>query len=232
MLPIKREMKSPARQGAFSRALTRFKVHQQAKRPTRLGFIVDATGSREATWQRAQTVQAEMFRAAADIRALHLRLLHFGGGELSDHGWIARPQQVAAVMGRVRCHAGQTLILPALEAFLADDTEERASAVILIGDAFEEDEAEIEWIAAALRREGIRIFSFLEGGSRKAERVFRRLSAETGGAFAMFGAALPLGDLCTGVALLAAGGSAALKRLPHPGVRQLLLAAPAKSEGE
>jgi hypothetical protein len=120
-----------------------------------------------------------------------------------------------------------TQILPALEAFL-DDPEEPASAIILIGDAFEEDSDEADHIARLLAQKNIRVFSFLEGDHGTAEIVFQRLAAATCGKFARFGSDLPLADLCEGVALLTSGGAKAVKRLQNAKARQLLLAGPAK----
>ena len=79
MLPMKRET-PPAAKSAFSRALQRFAARQEERRrETRIGFIIDATGSRDATWEQAQTIQATMFRSIAKLSALSLRLAHFGG---------------------------------------------------------------------------------------------------------------------------------------------------------
>jgi len=159
---------------------------------------------------------------------LSLRLLHFGGNELTDHGWQEDPRHLAAKMAAVRCASGLTQILPALEHFL-DDTAPTASAIILIGDCFEECSEEGEHIARLLAAQKIKVFSFLEGDDGTAQAVFKRLAEVTGGRFAQFGGALPLGDLCEGVALLTAGGNRAVKHLKNERVAQLLLTGPARN---
>lgn len=210
--------------GAFRRALNRFAAREEERRRvTRLGFLIDATASRAATWEQAQAAQAQMFRATRKIGRLAVRLVHFGGGQLADHEWFDDPGKAAAAMARVRCESGVTQILPGLAAFLDAPPGLRPAAIILIGDSFEEDPREAERIASALKQAGIRVFSFLEGNDETARAVFRRLAESTSGRFAALGASLPLDDLCEGVALLAAGGAQAVQRLQNKQARQLLL---------
>ena len=101
--------------------------------------------------------------------------------------------------------------------------KEQATAIILIGDCFEENDTMAECAAVLLKHKGIKIFSFIEGYDTTALPVFRRLSEITGGKFAMFGNELPLSDLCEGVALLTSGGEKALARLKNKKVQKLLL---------
>lgn len=223
MLPSKKRNATPAAKGVFARAAERFAAH---RRRVRLGFIIDATASRSKRWEEAQVIQAQMFRAAAKLAALSLRLIHFGGNELTDRGWVTSPRAVAAKMAGVRCVSGSTQILPALAVFAAEGPQSRADAIILIGDCFEEDVREAEALALALKVAGIKVFSFLDGDDGTAQDVFRRLADITGGKFARLGEGLPLADLCQGVTLLTAGGQQALARLPDERVKRLLLPAP------
>lgn len=206
---------------SLTRAVARAKADRQR---VRIGFIVDATGSREKSWEQAQTVQGRMFQSVADLGRVSIRLVHFGGGELIDHGWSADTHELAAHMAAVRCRTGGTQILQALRAFLGDT--DQADAIILVGDAFEEDAHDAERLALSLRAAGIKVFSFFEGDLRQAQEVFRKLAEITGGRFAMLGDDLPLGDLCEGVALLAAGGEKAVRRLKNERARRLLLTGP------
>ena len=213
--------------GTFGRALARFKsVREERANPARIGFLIDATSSRADTWREAQKIQAQMFRSVLGLRSMALRLVHFGGNTLTDHGWTTSSKALAATMSEVACVRGFTQILPGLRAFL---DSEPASAIIVVGDAFEEDFDDAASLAAALRRAGVKVFSFLEGDDPTAAAVFRELAETTGGRFACFGAELPLRDLCEGIALLTAGGSQALKRLDNPKVRQLLLTGPGQT---
>ena len=187
----------------------------------RIGFIVDATGSRGAGWEAAQTVQAGMFRAVSGLGTLSLRLIHFGGNRSTDHGWLDDPRLVASQMAEVRCAAGLTRHLPALQSLLGSDT--MPGSIIMVGDCFEESRTGARALAKELKAGGIRVFAFLEGDDSTADAVFRELADTTGGAFAGLGDELPLGELCKGVAVMTAGGREAVSRLEHGGVKRLLL---------
>jgi len=212
-----------SRKNLLARAIDRYKERAELKRGVRIGFLIDATASRENTWEQAQTIQAKMFRSASGLKALKLRLVYFGGNQLTKLGWNDNERSVAAHMAAVRCSAGLTQIIPGLEAFIDEKPENRAGAIILIGDCFEEDSAISTKTATLLKDKGIKVFSFIEGEDWTAHSVFKNLAAVTGGKFAKFGDDLPLDDLCEGVALMASGGEKALTRLKNDKVRQLLL---------
>lgn len=222
MLPVKTKDKTPAK-GVFTRALTRFKAEskQRVQPSVRIGFLIDATASRAHTWAQAQKIQAQMFSAVSSTGPLALRLVHFGGGAVIDHGWMDSPRAISKAMNKVECVTGLTQYLPALRAFL--DGGDRPDAIILIGDMFEEDSCEISGIAQVLSDAGVKIFSFLEGENKNAASIFHLLSFHTGGTYARFGTDLPLRDLCEGVALLTAGGEKAVKRLGNKKIEKLLL---------
>ena len=214
---------------AFSRALARFQAKKQEMgQPARIGFLIDATGSRRSTWEEAQSIQNRLFRQVAGNRRIELRLVHFGGNELSDHGWKRDPLSIAMTMTAVRCQRGLTQILPGLERFLMEGDGRSADAVILVGDCFEEEIGDARLTAAKLKAAGIKVYSLLEGDDWVANEAFRCLAEATGGTFAKFGETLPLGDLCEGIALLTAGGRKALARLPNKTVQRLLLPPPNK----
>jgi hypothetical protein len=211
----------PQRATALMRAVAAFRAQ---RRPVRIGMIIDATGSREPSWEQAQTAQLRMFRDLTGVKALQLRLMQFGGDRLSDYGWQGDALTVAKRMAAVRCQRGLTQFLSALEKFAKDSR--KADALVLVGDAFEEDESAVLFAAWNLRDRGTRIFCFREGDDPVAASAFATLAETTGGRAIALGDALPLADLCSGAALLAAGGQAALKRLPNAKARQLLLPPP------
>jgi hypothetical protein len=216
------------RKNLLARAVDRYKERAALKRGVRIGFLVDATASRENTWEQAQTIQAKMFRSASGLRALKLRLVYFGGNRLTKLNWNDNARNIAAHMAEVRCHSGLTQIIPGLQAFIDEKPENRADAIILIGDCFEEDAATAAKTAALLKAKGIKVFSFIEGEDWTAHSVFKTLATVTGGKFAKFGNELPLDDLCEGVALMTSGGEKALTRLKNDKVR-LLLTGPSKT---
>jgi hypothetical protein len=59
----------------------------------RLIFALDATMSREPTWDQACQLQAEMFREAAIVGGLDLQLVYYRGlAECRASGWVAEPE--------------------------------------------------------------------------------------------------------------------------------------------
>lgn len=211
----------PNKTTALTRAVAAFKAQ---RRPAHIGLVIDATGSREHSWEQAQTAQLRMFKDLAGLKALQLRLLEFGGGKVTDYGWQGDALKVAKKMAAVRCRQGLTQFIPALEAFEKDKT--KTDALILIGDAFEECSNAVLMPSWNLRDRGTRVFCFREGDDPVAASVFDTIAETTGGRSIQLGDQLPLADLCSGAALLAAGGQDALKRLPNAKARQLLLPPP------
>ena len=56
----------------------------------RLIFALDATMSRQPTWDTACALQADMFREAASIGGLDIQLVYFRGlNECRASGWVA-----------------------------------------------------------------------------------------------------------------------------------------------
>jgi len=210
----------------FHRAKVRFKAHKKARIPVGIGFLIDATASREESWEQAQIIQAKMFKSVSALRKFELRLVHFSGAGVRDHGWCDDPDSVAAEMAEVRCVGGQTAINSGLNAFLQEG--QKADAIIVIGDSFEEERD--EELIGELRDRGIRLFCFQEREDVRAKRVFLWMAEQTNGRYARFGDELPLADLCEGVALLTAGGDSSLENLENEKVR-LLLAGPRKEDG-
>ena len=63
----------------------------------RLIFALDATMSRQPTWDTACALQADMFREAAAAGGLDIQLVYFRGlGECRASGWVAQSERLAA----------------------------------------------------------------------------------------------------------------------------------------
>src|SRR6476469_4766240 len=61
----------------------------------RLIFALDATMSRQPTWDTACTLQAEMFREAAGVGGLDIQLVYFRGfNECRHSAWIEGSEKV------------------------------------------------------------------------------------------------------------------------------------------
>src|ERR1044072_3345913 len=77
----------------------------------RLVFALDATMSRQPTWDMACTLQADMFREAAAIGSLDIRLVYYRGlNECRASKWISDSAQLARLMSGIACRGGNTPI--------------------------------------------------------------------------------------------------------------------------
>ena len=82
----------------------------------RLVFAMDATMSRQPTWDMALALQADMFRAVKAVGGLDVQLVFFrGAGECRASKWVSDPDALAALMTRVNCAGGYTQIRKVLE---------------------------------------------------------------------------------------------------------------------
>ena len=77
----------------------------------RLIFAMDATMSRQPTWDLALGLQADMFRAVKEVGGLDVQLVYFRGyGETRASKWVNDPEALARLMTRVSCQGGYTQI--------------------------------------------------------------------------------------------------------------------------
>src|SRR5271165_2008880 len=75
----------------------------------RLIFAVDATASRQPTWDRACHIQADMFAATAGIGGLAMQLCYFRGfAEFQATPWLSDAETLVRRMTGVMCLAGTT----------------------------------------------------------------------------------------------------------------------------
>jgi hypothetical protein len=206
----------------------------------RLIFALDATASREETWDMAAQLQARMFEEAAKIGGLDVQLVYYRGiDEVRCSSWFSDAHELVSRMNAIRCMAGTTKILRVLRHVRTENTREKVNAAIFIGDAVEEPLQELYAVAAKL---DVPLFLFQEGDAPAmpldqhgmpppanatlptVETVFRELARLTNGAYAQFdaGAATRLGELLQAVAAFASGGLTALTNLRSEGARKLL----------
>src|SRR5260370_33927351 len=62
-------------------------------------------------WDMACGVQADMFREAAALGSLDIRLVYYRGlNECRASGWISDSAQLAKLMGKIDCRGGNTQI--------------------------------------------------------------------------------------------------------------------------
>jgi hypothetical protein len=192
----------------------------------RLIFALDATASRQDTWDMALQLQGSMFREVAAIGSLSVQLLYYRGlSECRASRWVSQPEQLLGLMERISCRMGQTQIGKIL-AHAKRETQAllKVSALVFVGDSVEEDPDKLARDADALGRFGVPAFMFQEGRDREVEQVFREIARLTKGAWCRFdeGSARQLGELLRAVAVYAAGGLPALAAKKDAGAVKLL----------
>lgn len=194
----------------------------------RLMFALDATMSRQPTWDTACQLQAEMFRAAASVGGLDVQLVYYRGlNECRSSPWVSHAERLAALMGRIDCRGGHTQIGKVLAHARRETADRKVQALVFIGDAMEEAIDDLSASAGELGMLGVPALMFHEGLDSVAERAFREIARLTRGAYCRFdaGAADVLGELLRAAAVYAAGGVRALNDLSrrhHAGARLLL----------
>lgn len=208
---------SSAVQAFLDRVRTLPQAHAGSGRRGRLMFAIDATASRQPTWDRACALQGEMFAATRDLGGLEIQLAYYRGyKEFAATPFLADAAELTRRMAGVRCLGGQTQIGRVLEHALAETRRIRVNALVFVGDAVEEAVDPLAHLAGQLGLHGTPCFLFQEGGSSAVADILRQLATLSGGAWAPFDAASAgaLRDLLRAVAVFAAGGTAALARLP------------------
>src|SRR5262245_15823888 len=77
----------------------------------RLIFALDATMSRQPTWETACTLEGEMFREAGSIGGLDVQLVYFRGlNECRASRWVSDGAGLGQLMSRISCQGGHTQI--------------------------------------------------------------------------------------------------------------------------
>lgn len=182
----------------------------------RLLFALDATGSRQPTWDRAAHLQGEMFQAAASVGDLAMQLCFYRGfGEFRASPWLRDSAALVRMMTTVQCRAGQTQIRKVLKHALNVAQKQRLSALVFVGDCIEESIDELGAPAGQLGVRGVPAFMFHEGSDPSVGYAFCQIARLSGGAYCRFDhdSADQLRDLLCAVAVYAAGGRAALQAL-------------------
>lgn len=204
------------------------KVLANEPRP-RLLFAMDATASREVSWNVAKEITGAMFEAVPG--ALDVALAYHGGGRLQEITPFS-PDAKAFLdkVYTVRCRAGMT----ALNQVLQGATEvSQLKALIYIGDCFEESPTGAVELAQQLKLKGVRCFIFHDASSasggydiKAGAKVFASIAKITGGALLPFDETSPqmVKALLEAISIYAAQGIKALekKRASLPAARLLL----------
>lgn len=191
----------------------------------RLIFALDATMSRQPTWDLACELQSSMFGATDHVGGLSVQLAYFRGhAEARASRWVEDGAALRKLMTGIACHGGLTQIGRILEHAERAAAKAPVAALVYVGDALEEDIDRLCHQAGQLALRNTRAFMFLEGRDPTAERGFREIARLTGGVFLPFDtrASSKLRDLLAAVATYAAGGRAALTANGGEAARTLL----------
>lgn len=195
----------------------------------RLVFALDATMSRQPSWDLACSLQGQMFEVAAATGGLAVQLVHFRGlAECRASGWVGEPRRLTGLMNAIDCRGGQTQIARVLAHIRDEGRKVPIRAFVYVGDAMEEEVDRLCALAGELGLRGVRGFLFQEGFDPAAGAAFAEIARLTGGAHARFDVNAPnsLLELLRGAAAYASGGREALLRLAgqSPAAQGLLTA--------
>ena len=195
----------------------------------RLIFALDATMSRQPTWDLACKVQAQMFEAADKIAGLAVQLIYFRGfDECRASKWVIAPSALTKLMTQIDCRGGHTQIGRVLHHVRNEASTTGVKALVYVGDAMEEPVDALCAAAGEIALLGVKAFMFHEGPDEVAGNAFKEIARLTGGAYARFDANAPssLAVLLRAAAAYASGGVDALNRLAQrdSDARELLTA--------
>ncbi|MEP5567820.1 MAG: VWA domain-containing protein [Halioglobus sp.] len=191
----------------------------------RLFFAIDATASRQPTWDQASHLQREMFLTAHQGSTLSVQLCYFRGfAEFHAAQWTTDSEQLAREMARVYCEGGHTQIERLLRHALTEHQKNAVKALVFIGDAMEENADTLCQLAGQCGLRKLPIFIFQEGQLAEAKYCFTQMAKLSKGAWASFdtNSSSILASLLGAVAGFATGGLTALERQGTEGAKLLL----------
>lgn len=181
----------------------------------RLMFALDATASRERTWDHATQLQAEMFVAARDAGGLQVQLTYFRGfAEFYKTPWCRDSGTLLGLMTGIQCRGGTTQIERVLRHALSENKAQRIHCVVYVGDSMEESAEILCQLAGQLGILNVPLFMFQEGADPLASDTFARMAKLSKGAYSHFdsASAAQLRELLRAVAVYASGGMQALEQ--------------------
>ena len=111
-------------------------------------FALDATASRQPTWDIAGQLTAAMFKEIALLGSLDMQLVYFRGprdlgGECKASCWVSNPADLAALMTKIQCMGGLTQIERVLTAAVHETI--RAKSMRWFSSAIVAKSHSIDW---------------------------------------------------------------------------------------
>lgn len=180
----------------------------------RLIFSLDATASRQGTWDVASQLQTEMFLGTQALGGLNVQLCYFRGfAEFFHSDWHSNADDLLRIMSGITCQAGATQLERLLRHAIRENERQKIKCIVYIGDAMEENIDILAQLAGKLGLLNIPLFMFQERNDPVARQAYMELSRLSGGAYSQFDSASieQLKDLLKAVAIYAAGGLKALQ---------------------
>ena len=191
----------------------------------RLVLALDATMSRQPTWDMACALQAEMFDAVGKAGSLGVQLVYFRGlGECRASKFVSDTAELKRLMTDISCRGGHTQIGKVLGHALKETAAGKVDALVFIGDAMEEQLDDLAAKAGNLGLRGVPAFVFQEGRDPIAETAFKEIARLSKGAWFRFdgNSAATLAKLLSAVAVFATGGLKALEARDRPEDRLMI----------
>ena len=158
----------------------------------RLVFALDATMSRQPTWDLACKLQGRCSRRRSKIGGLAVQLIYFRGfDECRASQWVIAPSALTKLMTQIDCRGGHTQIGRVLRHVRNAGASTGVKALVYVGDAMEEP---VDALCAAAgevgapRRQGVHV---PRGAGPGRGHAFKEIARLTGGAYARFDANAP-----------------------------------------
>ena len=148
---------------AISQFLKQASKIKSASGQGRLIFALDATMSRQPTWDVACEIQGEMFSAVGKTNGLAIQLVYFRGfGECRASKWVVKSSALRNLMTGISCRGGRTQIAKVLTHARKESSKFPANnnigALVFVGDAMEESIDDLAHRAGELQLLGIPVF--------------------------------------------------------------------------
>ncbi len=217
--------KLPSKRVSLSAFLDAARKHPVVEhKPARLIFAMDATASRNHTWDLATSLHGELFQTAASNKLSVQLVFYRGFNEFHASSWNNSANDLLKTMQHVRCLAGGSQIARVLSHVRKEASSSNLRAAVFVGDACEENPHELFEMAGQLGLYRVPVFVFQEGSDPMASQVFSRIAQRSGGAHFAFrpGSARELAELLGAVATYATGGIDAVQKLKGQFATKLL----------
>src|SRR5262245_20878718 len=173
-------------------------------------------------WGRAKVLQRELFSAASN---LEMKFAFYGPDNADGvrrcritTRWITDPDDMAGVIDRAECNCGCYVNIRDLLAQAEKEARDRPlRAVIIVGDAFHDDQDGLDEAAISanrLRRTGTQVFLMQLGDDPATARKLEYLARVAGGTYFQFDPRTQerqFAEMWEAVSAYAAGGEEAVK---------------------